>query len=413
MKKTICLLLAVALLSLCACSKEQQPVEPEQPELSVPCPITWADIDAIPIATADMTEDELRQICVDFFRLQLSFQWTPKEKFAYSITTYEKNPELIPGAVYAGCPYISPSNMGNLYRVMDFYDTETGVLDTTQMEPQDFAWLIGNDCVSGPYWGWGRVVNSLVRFSNSYMTQEYGCIPVGPYRYEGITQWSEHTNTTSVCSANGKQTMFESYAQMKPADGLYTQYDEAKNSHMRMVAAAPTVMRDEAGNIDGGRSFIIYLDQGSSFEPYNQDGTVVQVQGGVDVRISFQTLYDTGYLPFTWAELIGEDPIEPAEIKISTPIPAKLTLDDLYKLKFSTNYTISHFSLELRDSQGNVTYEKTLYTQRRLEQNAAIGQLMDMEQIESILASGPQQAKVTCRVSTGQLLTVCDGPLSA
>ena len=71
-------------------------------------------------------------------------------------------------------------------------------------------------------------------------------------------------NTPSVCNANGKQIMYESYAQLKPADGLYTQYNEAKNSHMRMVAAAPTVVLDEAGNIDGLQSFVTYLDQGSS-----------------------------------------------------------------------------------------------------------------------------------------------------
>ena len=416
MKKIICLLLAVAMLSLCACGKEPQAVEqtqPEQPQHSVPRPVTWADIDAIPIATANMTEEELRQICVDFFRLQLSFQWTPKETLAYNISSYDKHPELKPGTVYAGCPYISPSNTGNLYRVMDFYDSETGVLDTTQMTSQDFAWLIGNDCVTGPYWGWGRVVNSLLRFSNNYMTQDYGCIPVGPYHYEGITQWSEENNTPSVCNANGKQIMYESYAQLKPADGLYTQYNEAKNSHMRMVAAAPTVVLDEAGNIDGLQSFVTYLDQGSSFEPYNQDGTVVQIQGGVDVRISFRALYDAGYLPFTRAELIGEDPVDPALIRTQIPVPEKLTLDNLRRINFSSNYTISHFSMELRDEKGNVTYEKTLYTQRRLEQDASVGQLMDMDQLQSILSTGPQQVSVTCRVSTGQLLTVCEGLLSA
>ena len=69
--------------------------------------------------------------------------------------------------------------------------------------------------------------------------------------------------------------------------------------------------------------------------------------------------------------------------------------------------------MELRDEKGNVTYEKTLYTQRRLEQDASVGQLMNMDQLQSILSTGPQQVSVTCRVSTGQLLTVCEGLLSA
>ena len=72
MKRLFTLLLAVLML-LCGCANR------------VPKPLTQADIDAIPIATADMTEDQLRQIVLDFFRLQLSFQWTPAEDFEYTI----------------------------------------------------------------------------------------------------------------------------------------------------------------------------------------------------------------------------------------------------------------------------------------------------------------------------------------
>ena len=411
MRKTICILLTFVLLTLCACSREEQPAVEETPQLAVPNPITWADIDAIPIATADMTEEELRQICVDFFRLQLTFQWTPKENFAYDISTYDKHPALSSGTVYAGCPYISPSNTGNLYRVMEFYDSETGILDNTQMNAQDFAYLIGNDCVTCHYWGWGRVVNSLMKYSNSYLTQEYGCIPVGPYRYENITQWSEETNTKSVCDANDQQIMYESYAALKPADGLYHQWDEAKNSHMRMVSAEPTVIRDKAGNIDGGRSFITYLDQGSSWELYDLEGTAAMVQGGVDVQVSFRELYDNGYLPFTWAELIGEDPVEPATVELQKDYPAEVTLADLRQMQIFTNYTLSHFTVRLWDEEGNVTYEKTLYTQQRLEQKAAIGGALYDERITEQLKSAPQHVTVTCRVSTGQLLTAYDGLL--
>ena len=412
MRRFAALFFAILLaVSLFGCG--QTATEPEsETTLRVPKPISWADIDAVPVATADMSEEELRQICVDFFRLQLTFQWTPKEDFAYSITTYEKNPELTPGTVYAGCPYISPSNTGNLYRVMEFYDTETGVLDTTAMDVQDFAYLIGNDCVTGPFWGWGRVVNSFLKYSNSYFTQEYGCIPIGPYTYENITQWSQETNTKSVCDDNGAQIMYQSYAAAKPADGLYTQWNEPKNSHMRMVSGVPTVVLDDAGNIDGGRSFLTYIDQGSTWDLYNLDGTSALVQGGVDVRVSFRNLYDNGYLPFTWAELIGEDPVEPATLTTNMPVPEEMTVNELRLLQITTNYTLSHLTLELRDETGNVTYTKTLYTQQRLEQRAAVGGLVDVQKITELLNPGPQQATLTCRISTGQLLTVFEGLLN-
>ena len=60
MKRLICVLLAVLLL--CACSAEEIPetTGTVPVEKAVPTPLTWADIDAIPVATPDMTEDQLR-----------------------------------------------------------------------------------------------------------------------------------------------------------------------------------------------------------------------------------------------------------------------------------------------------------------------------------------------------------------
>ena len=61
----------------------------EEDGLSVPKPLTRAEIEALPIASEGMTEDEMRKLCVDFYVLQGSFQWTPNETFMciYSSTT--------------------------------------------------------------------------------------------------------------------------------------------------------------------------------------------------------------------------------------------------------------------------------------------------------------------------------------
>ena len=71
MKRVICMILLLGMVfSLTACAKTEDPAsaEPAAPAKKlVPKPMTWEDIDAIPIATADMTEEQLRQICVDFF----------------------------------------------------------------------------------------------------------------------------------------------------------------------------------------------------------------------------------------------------------------------------------------------------------------------------------------------------------
>ena len=416
MYKVICLIMAV-LLVLTACG-QAQPKETEtlpQPakEKLVPTPMTWEMIDAIPIANADMTQEELRQICVDFFRLQQSIQWTLKEPFSYTIYTYDKYPKLNTETIYAGCPYVCPSTAGNLYRIMDFYDSETGVLDNSQLDDQNFVTLIGNECVTGPFWAWGRVVNSLAIYYNSYMTQAFGCIRVGPYTYDdGITKWSEDHSTKSVCDENGRDIMYESYALLQPADGIYTQWNEPKNSHMRMVSAIPTVVRTETGMIDGRKSYVTYIDQGITWEDYQLDDTVVTVQGDIDVQVTFHNLYNNGYLPFTFAELIGEDPVEPAVITTATPLGDSITQEDFLHIVASCNYAISHCSLELRDANGNITYQKTLYTQTINTRSIATGALIGSTMLQTLLESGPQTAYLTCRVSTGQLMTIYDGAIS-
>ncbi|MBQ3075788.1 MAG: hypothetical protein IJC26_06930, partial [Clostridia bacterium] len=54
-------------------------------------PLTWEKIDAIPVANGNMTSDQLRQICVDFMRLQLSFEWTPDRDHDFNIETEMHN----------------------------------------------------------------------------------------------------------------------------------------------------------------------------------------------------------------------------------------------------------------------------------------------------------------------------------
>ena len=81
--------------------------------------VTWDDINAIPVANADMSIEEIRKICIDFFRLQQTFQWTPSDQIDYVITTGERDVSLKTGQVYAGLPYRSGNKTGNLYILME------------------------------------------------------------------------------------------------------------------------------------------------------------------------------------------------------------------------------------------------------------------------------------------------------
>ena len=93
MKRIVCLMLALGLLlSFAACAKTEKSATPAQK--LVPTPMTWANIEAIPIANDQMTEDELRQICVDFSGCSCSFSghprktWTLKSPVTSGIPTF-------------------------------------------------------------------------------------------------------------------------------------------------------------------------------------------------------------------------------------------------------------------------------------------------------------------------------------
>ena len=110
--------------------------------------LTQESLDAIGIANNNMTAQELRELCLRYFRLQQSFLWTPDANVECyptgSTNLYESYMKLYAGdkdcefdmntgkalqvgAIYGGIPYQNVST-GNLYRWLEYYDESTGVM---------------------------------------------------------------------------------------------------------------------------------------------------------------------------------------------------------------------------------------------------------------------------------------------
>ena len=402
MKRFLCILLLLPLL-LCGCKNgKKQPVT---------TPLTWETIDAIPIATNDMSEEELRQICLDFFRLQLSFRWTPKESFSYTITTYQEGREFHAGTVYAGLPYQGSSRSGNIYLAMEYYDPETGVLDNSGITGQEFSHILGNHCTSSPYWAWSRVVTSVSRYANTCMTEHYGFLPVGAYTYTTM-QWSESERTKTVCTDNGHQTMFESYALTKPADGLFMFYSLGGNSHCRMISQAPVVVRNADGTINPDESYLLYMDQGSSLKDYTAgDGQKAQLQGKLEGKATFRELYDKGYLPFTFGEFTGDAPVKVAKVTGAMAAPA--TVKDAVNAMLTSNYPISYVEVVLTNDRGEQTYRKVTAAENMNVWEVPLAKQMDLTRVKELLTKGPQTLRVRVRVGSGQLITAYEGTITS
>ena len=200
-------------------------------------------LNAFPIKRKDMTVAEMRELCVSFFRYEKTALWTPDSDFYYIRNAKGKEDEMLKGNIYGGLPYIGLAS-GNLYRLMDYYDEETGVVnmaDATRVPK-----LFGNQCSIGSYWGWSRVINSTNHDWTQNMVVKNGFLRVGPYTYDDdLAAFVPYNGTVPICQANGPQVMFQSYAAMEPGDGL-VQYTSA--GHVTMCSCVPHVEYVEGTN---------------------------------------------------------------------------------------------------------------------------------------------------------------------
>ena len=160
-------------------------------------------------------------------------------------------------------------------------------------------------------------------------------------------------------TANGDQIMFQSYAALKPADGL-VHYSTA--GHVIMCSSVPVVVNNPDGTINGEESYITYMDQGQRWHEMEQsNGAKYRVQGGVHVKSTFNSLLKSGYLPFTIKEFLGTDPVEKAETKLGIEIGETVTANELKNAPLTTNYPISHVIATVEDADGKEIYKYTSY----------------------------------------------------
>lgn len=404
MKKIVAVLLAAVLLCGCTACGEKQ-------DGPIKAPLTEAQIDAIPIATADMTVEQWREICLEYYRLQLEFPWTPDRSFTYAYKTSGKSTTREQDVAYAGLPYVA-SSYGNLYRVMKYYDSETGVL-SVEGEDQVFANIIGNQCSISAGWAWGRVINNTTFQSTISMTQAQGCIKLGPYEYD--TNLHEFINTAVICVQNGEQVMYQSYALWQPADGMVTYY---QTGHVQMVSTKPNVVYDADGNIDGELSTVCYMDQTSTkgVTPITteKNGELLQ-QGNVNKEITFKELYDKYYIPFTFAEFIGEAEFEPSEVKVSgyTLPESDLSLSELAAGTVESNYLVSDVRLCFKDKKGKDLGTVWCPIDRAKTYSYALQNAFEDPMIAQMAKKKGATVDIVVRIGTGEKITLYSGTFTA
>ncbi len=378
MKKSLALLLIFALtLALAACGGETPPETlPEPageetvtaataPETEKTAPgkeypaitetVTRADIRAIPVATADMTEDELRDICVRYMTLMQSVVWTPDASLSYFCDTAassdrDGNINLPAGNRYGGMPYSKAAQ--DLDGFLDYLD-ERGVLAVSQYKSNAGS-VVGNHCSTSCFWAWGRVSASLHPTGNRRILPAQGFSLIAPCTLkEELSRMSADRDTRWICDSNGEQTMYRAYANFKPASGMIT-WKDGTTGHMRMAVEAPTVVKNPDGSIDGNKSFVLVNEQVSTVENVkNSDGAVRQI-GKNRKQYTFLKLFTSGYVPFEIPELCGKAAVQKAEAVLEKNGDG---LDALLAGKVTANYMISRLGVTFRTSDGATAYE--------------------------------------------------------
>ena len=379
MKKGIAILLLCSLLlCLCACSVEPAPQEtkPTEPgrDYSAYAGIvhdnkTWYDtLLAMPIASPDMTERELRQLCADAFRINQTFTWTPTTDISYSFTLLGRTSEVVlpKGIAYSGLYYFSPKAVGNVWKALEYYDHETGAMDIEAMNGESRA-ILSSACARSCEWAWGRISNSTgLETMDSYSQYSSRVVPIGPYNYTpGKYSFASGNGTLEIIALNGNDIMCQSYANMQTADGVYS----SSSYHVMMCASDPVVVKNAAGTIDPNQSYVLVFEQdaiGSKTETKNylqENGVTMRPLGTVDNKYTFQQLLDKGYVPFTIPELAGTDPVEVGDAWIGKNADnrvengADITLKDLRSKTLGMNYALCVVYVQVKDAEGNSVAE--------------------------------------------------------
>ena len=374
------------------------------PEIPAENRLSAEKIAAFPIANSSMSEEELRTLCVEFFRFSQTFAWTPSETWRYTIGNNTTAHYMTQGKVYGGFPYLHGS--GNVYRMLEYYDEETG--EVNMAEAGKNQRFFGNFCSYGSAWGFSRVVNSASHKLTQDMVPKNGYIPLGSYKMNLNLKEFPENETVAICNDNGKQVMYESYALLKPADALvyYT-----TGGHIIMVSSVH-VERGADGAIDGKASYVTFIDQATDeWDGKLANGKSYEVQGGVDKKYTFSKLFSAAYIPYTFAEFLGTDPVEPGEAKLDTD-KTELTLDELIAAKLSANYIISDIFVDFIDAERKTVDTKVVRT--------ANGGITTTSLSKGIFAAGTKKyadgnhsVRITCQIGNGEKLPVWEGKLLA
>ena len=375
--------------------------------------LTWEGINAFPIKSSTMTIDEARSLCVDFFRYSKTALWIADDDYQIYNSAGETARTVDKGKVYGGLPYVGVAS-GNVYRTMTYMDEETGVVNVKALgeNPE----LFGNQCSLASWWGWARVINSAKYEWTYHAVKSRGFVPLGPHYYDPeLKQFTTQYGTDECLRENGMNTMMESYALLKKGDGIMYM---TTAGHIVMIASDAEVKRDENGVIIPTQSYVTVLDQTTEWlTGVNEFGETYTYEANVDAKWSFLTLYEGNYLPYSYKEFTGEDPIEDTVITFSHTGDT-ISKEQLFSSYVECNYGLVDIYASIYDADGNEVYKVGSYANKACKMKLPFASekkektLFQWGDWADLTPGGDYTVKVYAQVGTGERPTLWEGKLS-
>ena len=314
---------------------------------------------------------------------------------------------FVPGQIYYGIPY--DHTAASLEHFMYCLDANNKVqnwvvqeLGTTSVwgtgDPKNLGFTIymGNDCSSAVGWAWMQVSPSQVSSSvtgkyeggvyvllttqmipNNSNRNTYGIYPVGNWNgynfttSKGVYLANQLTMCSQIVSLNGKDVIYEAYAQTRKGDALI--YGEP-GGHARLVAEDPVVIRDGDGSIDVDKSYFITHEQGDGLYNNKYEGT--NSSWRINYRYTFNVLMNgskkltsraryleagsgNGYLPITIRAM--------RDSTVSSPLVGTYPMGEVNLIVspsnggIYSNYRILNTTVTVKDSNGRIVYDKLAF----------------------------------------------------
>lgn len=321
---------------------------PEETEAETEITIGGKNInDYYKVVQFDLPEGSFRDAVVAHMREQASIEWVCSETFGITedFNSWGIHLQFKKGEKYVGIPYADTKVSAEQFR-------QALVDGTYTCQSDKWKDVYGVQCVSSIY-------NSIQQVAPNVYGTTYNMTPgIVSFEFRGIICGQYEVpkslrKTQEIIDTNSGDVMCEAYAQLKKGDVIIMQDLDRGAAHTRLVVEDAVVLRNAAGKINKGRSYVQTIEQTNSFDAQRTDG--VKTTWYVDHKYSFDKLIQTNYVPVTF-EIYNKDrsECEAPYLLLDKEITPKQIEKGAIGSNVESNFPIRYVYLDLYSKDGKL-----------------------------------------------------------